>query len=368
MTASIPRNEGLLGLLAGSGPPDRRHLSTAQCEHLIQRYGRQSSAYFSLQSDVHRFGAPGLGFIAYAPVQTFFGRVNMVFANPICKTNARPWLLRECVRRVPGTFVFSGIDASTADDLQSLGYRINEMGTEFRVRIPEFSVRGKQKKQLRHAANLGDRHNLEVREQTTDDVDLEQLGRVFESWRQHKSVDGHELRLLTRPPVLDDEWGVRKFYAYRGGQLLGCVFFDPFFEQGRVLGYTANILRQDPVNSPSGLLDYIILSAIERFRAEGIEYLSLGISPLHNVRARPGDSPTIRRTCQMLYKHGNNLYAFKALAYHKTRYRGEETPLYLATCQTPAIKVAWSMLRGTGIVGQPSMNGPQRHPVPALAG
>ena len=368
MTATVPQREGLLDLLAGSEIPGHQSLSRAQCEQLVRRYGTQSSAYFNLQSDVQRFGAPGLGFIAYAPVHTFFGRVNIVFSNPVCGANARLWLLRECIRQVPGAFIFSGIDAETANDLETLGYSINGMGSEFRVRIPEFSVAGKHKKQLRHASNLGHRHGLNVLEQRAAEVDLDQLRQVSENWRRHKTVKRHELRLLTRPPVLDDEWGVRKFYAYQGSRLLGCVFFDPFFDQGRVVGYTANILRQDPENSPSGLLDYIILRAMDRFREEGIEYLSLGISPLHNVRARPGDSWTIRKTCQMLYEYGNDFYAFKALAYHKTRYRGEETPWYLATRQTPAIKVAWSMLRGTGIVGQPQLNGTRPCPVTPLAG
>src|SRR5690554_7268646 len=40
-----------------------------------------------------------------------------------------------------------------------------------------------------------------------------------------------------------DEWGVRKFYAYIDGQLAGYVFFDPWFHDGRIGGYCANILR-----------------------------------------------------------------------------------------------------------------------------
>ena len=341
----------------------REGLSAAQCRPLIQHYGQQSSAYFNLQSDVRRFGDPRLGFLAYAPVSTLFGRVNIVFANPVCISSLQPLLLRQCLEQVPGQFLFSGIDDSVTGDLQALGFTINAMGTEFRVRIPEFDTVGRDKKQLRHAGNLGRRCQLRVLEQQAREVDTEQMARISRRWRQHKRVRNHELRLLTRPPVFSDEWGVRRFYAYdRSDRLLGYVFFDPFFENGEVVGYTANILRQDMEQSPSGLLDFIILEAMERFHREGIEYLSLGISPLHNIEAIPGDNPLIRRVAQLLYRHGNRLYAFRSLAYHKTRYRGEETRWYLASRETSTLKAAWSLLRGTGILGSPGYVQPSRDP------
>ena len=341
----------------------REGLSAAQCRPLIQHYGRQSSAYFNLQSDVRRFGDPRLGFVAYAPVSTLFGRVNIVFANPVCAPSIQPLLLKQCLEQVPGQFLFSGIDEDVTGDLQALGFTINAMGTEFRVRIPEFDTVGRDKKQLRHAGNLGDRCQLRVVEQQAREVDTRQMERISRLWRQHKRVRNHELRLLTRPPVFQDEWGVRRFYAYdQENHLLGYVFFDPFFENGQVAGYTANILRQDMDNSPSSLLDFIILEAMKRFREEGIEHLSLGISPLHNIEAIPGDNPLIRRVAQLLYRHGNRLYAFQSLAYHKTRYRGDETRWYLACRDTSTLKVAWSLLRGTGILGSPEYIRPSGDP------
>lgn len=347
----------------------REGLSTAECRPLIQHYGRQSSAYFNLQSDVQRFGDPRLGFVAYAPVNTLFGRVNIVFANPVCAPSIQPLLLRQCLERVPGQFLFSGIDDDVTGDLRALGFTINAMGSEFRVRIADFDTVGRDKKQLRHAGNLGNRCGLRVVEQQAREVDPQQMERISRLWRQHKQVRNHELRLLTRPPVFQDEWGVRRFHAYdQKNQLLGYVFFDPFFENGEVVGYTANILRQDLENSPSGLLDFIILEAMARFHEEGIEYLSLGISPLHNIEAIPGDKPLIRYVAQRLYRHGNHLYAFQSLAYHKTRYRGEETRWYLACRETSTLKVAWSLLRGTGILGSPDYVRPSGEPTVPVPG
>ncbi|MCK0164406.1 DUF2156 domain-containing protein [Marinobacter sp. S6332] len=342
----------------------REHLAQGSSQELMKRYGRQSSAYFTLQSGAERFGIEGVGFVAYAPVRTLLGRVNVVFANPVCADQSRRGLLREFLNNVPGRALFVGIDGGAAEDLRALGHTINEMGTEFSFRIPSFSVAGKNKKQLRHAANLGKRQNLTVIEQTEDEADLTSALRISEAWRRNKVVKQRELRLLTRPPEFGDEWGVRKFYCYQEGRLLGYVFFDPFFQDGKVIGYTANVLRQDTGNSPSGLLDYIILEAMKVFETEGVEQISLGISPVYNVQPCPGDSKLVRSVCRLLYEKGNRFYAFKALSYHKSRYRANETKWFMAYKDTPVLTMLWTVLRGTGILGRPPLitGGTERHP------
>lgn len=336
------------------------HLAEGSSQELMKRYGYQSSAYFTLQSGVERFGIEGVGFVAYAPVKTLLGRVNVVFANPVCHDRGRRWLLQEFINTVSGRVLFVGVDGGAAEDLRELGYTINEMGTEFSFRIPGFSVSGKDKKQLRHAANLGKRQNLIVIEQTAEEADLASAHRISDGWRLSKAVKQRELRLLTRPPEFDDEWGVRKFYCYQDGHLLGYVFFDPFFKNDKVIGYTANVLRQDTENSPSGLLDYIILEAMKTFEKEGIEQVSLGISPVYNVQAHAGDSKIIRGICRFLYEKGNHFYAFKALSYHKSRYRAKEAKWYLASKDTPVLTLLWTVLRGTGILGRPPLVAPVR--------
>lgn len=329
--------------------------SLIECQGLVERYGDQSSAYFNLQEGVKRFGIPGLGFMSYMPVRCLGVRFNFVFANPVCDARLRPALLRAFIQRVKGRHMFVGIDHAVSEDLKKLGFRINEFGTEFKVDVASFSVAGKNKKQLRHASNLHKREELTVREQSWAEVDGDRVKEISNAWRGHKTTTARELRLLTRPPVFGDEYGVRKFYCYRGDTMLGYVFFDPYYENGKVVGYTANILRQDLDASPAGLLDFVIIEAMKQFRAEGIRDLSLGVAPLYNVQAIPGDRPLIRVTSQLLYNRGNRFYSFRALGYHKTRYRGTETKWYMATDNSSVLSVAWSILQGTGVLSIPGL-------------
>src|SRR5690606_39737216 len=112
--------------------------------------------------------------------------------------------------------------------------------------------------------------------QPWEPIDAAEVRGLSDAWRSQKAVSGRELRLLTRPPVFSEEWGVRKFYCYQDQRLIGYVFFDPFFREGQLIGYTANILRTWPGIRPSGVLDHILLEAIKQFQSEGVSNLSLG--------------------------------------------------------------------------------------------
>ncbi|MDX1588008.1 MAG: DUF2156 domain-containing protein [Oleiphilaceae bacterium] len=351
---SISPSERLFSAPSGSASaPD-----LSSCQQFLTLYGSQSSAYFTLQQKALRFAVPGLGFVAYQPVQWPGLRFNVVFANPICDPRTRPWLMRAFLQQVPGRHLFMGIDQDVAEELRTMGLRINQFGTEFSIDSREFSVRGKDKKQIRHAANLGRRMPVRVLEQPWEAVDGDAVQGISRRWCRHKAVANRELSLLTRPPVMGDEWRVRKFYGYVDGKLMGYVFFDPYFRDNRVIGYTANILRQDPEQAPAGLLDCIVLQAMAQFHREGVHELSLGIAPLYNIHPLPGDRWLLRRLGQLLYRHGNRFYAFQALSYHKTRYRGREKRWYIATDDSSALSILWSVLQGTGVLQLPWSKSP----------
>jgi lysylphosphatidylglycerol synthetase-like protein (DUF2156 family) len=64
----------------------------------------------------------------------------------------------------------------------------------------------------------------------------------------------------------------------------------------QVVGYCANILRRDPEEKPSYILDFMIMSCVEKFRAEGIEFLALAPAPLHGVDGHTDGEASFVRT------------------------------------------------------------------------
>jgi len=326
-------------------------LTISQRQELVRLYGYQSSAYFNLQEGVEHFGFEGLGFLSYYPQKTPLGLVNIIFTNPVCHPDHMKRLIGSFFAMVPGRTVFLGVDRTMADYLSDFDFKSNQMGTEFAMPIQSYEIKGKSKKHLRHSANLGKRCDLTVKEQTWSEVDTEAVEAISNKWRGSKATKKGELKLLTRPPEFKDGWGVRKFYCYQGDKLLGYVFFDPYFKDGKVTGYCANILRKDPEARPSDLLDFTILEAMKVFKSEGIEGLSLGISPMFQVEPEENDRFGLRKVQNLMYKYANSLYAFQALAYHKTRYRADETKWYICTDDTSLTKVVTSILLGLNLLG-----------------
>ena len=336
-----------------SSVPDSGRCHERTAEHLIRLHGSQSSSYFALQPDCRHFLSPGLGLVPYVPVKVLGQRVNVVPTRPLAGAQSMGRLLQAFEQSVPGPSLYVGVDQSLLEPLGELGYDATVMGTEFSVDLTRFSLRGKAMKQLRHARNLDRRCRIEVREQGGDEVNWHKVAGISERWRLGKAVKERELGLLTRPPVFADEWGVRKFYAYVEGELAGYVFFDPWYRHHELAGYCANILRASPEMNRLGVLDHIILQAASQFREEGVPELSLGIAPLHGVRHCPGDRPGLRRLQNILYRYGNRLYAFQPLAYHKSRYRGRETPWFVCARELGSTRLVATLMKGTGLLALP---------------
>lgn len=318
----------------------------------FMRYGRQSSAYFLFQDGVQCYRSSGGGRVHFAPCKTPFGDVNLVFTDPLCAVQDMSALLHEFdqAQAVPNLYV--SVSAQVADPLRQQGYAINQIGTESRINLADFYLHGKKKKQLRHASHFGERNQCVVEELSWNQVDEAQIKAISLAWLRSKGVHNRELKYATRPPVFDDEWKVRKFFCKHQGDIVGYVFFDPYYDAGQLRGYCANILRAKPEKACNGALDFTVLEAIKIFQKEGVPELSLGVAPFSNIRPDPDERRVIRWISQSMYDYGNRLYSFKGLAYHKSRYRPYLTPWYLCTPRsTSLLRSYWALMFGLKVLG-----------------
>lgn len=333
-----------------ANPPAASNVASTVYDDFVH-YGRQSSAYFIFQDNVECFHGRNGGRVHYGVQKTPLGSVNIVFTNPLCPSSEMKQLLEEflAVQTVPT--LFDPVDKEAADALRELGYYINQIGCESRIILNDFDLSGHKKKQLRHASNFGNRHQCEVKELLWSEVDAAQVKNVSIQWLRSKGVNNRELQYATRPPVYGDEWQVRKFYCMQGDRILAYVFFDPYYNNGKLAGYCANILRSIPGKECSGALDFVILEAIKQFRDEGVPELSLGVTPLQNIQKEPGERRSIRLISKLFNEYGNSLYAFKGLAYHKSRYRPIETPWYFCTKDVSLLRTYWGILFGLKVLG-----------------
>ena len=320
---------------------------------VIREFGTGSLAYSALQNGVIDYSKEGHGFIAHAPIDAR-SRSTLCLADPVCHADSKRDLLKDFVQNFSDP-VFVHINKDTAEHLHQLGFYINEMGTETLINVQEFSLKGSKKEFLRSQRNRALRDEVKVVEMHNGEVTTETMQAISDAWIKSKAVSSHEMSFIVRPMVYDDEPDVRRFFAVKDDVVIGFVFFDPMYRDGKVYGYLANFLRTC-VESSYSVCDYIIVEAIAKFKAEGLEVVSLGFSPFSDVNDS-GEfrfSKMLKRVFQYSFENANHLYAFKQLSFHKQRYRPgiegtQEVKVYCASKSAMPLKGLYSCVRKLGI-------------------
>ncbi len=289
----------------------------------LKQHGRGSLAYSSLQAGMKYYMNDKLGYCAYVPLTDSEDSV-CVLADPICsKENLRAFLDAFLLDKKDPIFLHASRE--TAEILNERGFSVNELGVETIIEIQNFTLSGNKKQGLRQARNNAKKDNLVCKEVLSSDPDMRKAFRkISEDWMKQKVMSDSEMQFIVRPIVYVDEIDVRKFVALKDDTVVGFIIFDPMYEDGKVKGYIANHLRSNLDRSYS-VVDFILLEAMEIFKAEGKEEISLGLSPL----AKVDDSEEFRHS-KLLSAHfkysfekANYLYNFKNLYRHKSKYRPE---------------------------------------------
>ncbi len=296
---------------------------------LLRKHGDFSLAYNTATQPLLQYFGDQRGYIAY---RQRWG-LTFVLGDPVCSDADRADVVGEFLQTHPrATFVHCS--ANTARVLESLRYRINEIGVDTKLDLENFTFAGKQREWLRYADNWMSRRGYAIREGSFSD-DPEQVEHVSESWRQTRTVKRKEVRFLNRPIVLDDEPGVRRFMLYdAANQLQAFVVFDPLWRDGKVSGYVTCMKRRMP-ELPQYAEPAIMKRAIEVFQAENVPAVWLGLSPLATIENRQfRTNRMLHWTTRYYHQAGwinRYFYNFQGHTHFKQRFRGEEQLVYYAS-------------------------------------
>ena len=302
------------------------HLFEAQQRLIFLReYGSQPLAYSTLQPGLSYFDLPDIGFIAYLK---FRGHC-YALGDPICSLSQREHLLSEYIKRNPKT-CFVQVHRDTASLLhRQYGFRYTAMGIESTIQLDGWNIKGRDKEYLRRARNKADKGLIVITECPAASIDWKAIDEASARWLATRRVERRELRFLSRPMLPEPDASIRHFLAYREGQLLAYIFFDPVFSGGNIVGYYPSVARLSEGFKP-GLYYALILQAIEQFRVSGVKRLYLGLSPLAKL-GKPecsGNSDLARLLLRGIYAYGGRFYNFKGIEFAKERFCGETEPVF----------------------------------------
>jgi lysylphosphatidylglycerol synthetase-like protein (DUF2156 family) len=293
---------------------DSTHAGTARRVAWLKQHGDHALSFCTMQPDMSYFDLPGIGYIAYA---RYWG-MRFALADPVCAPQHRAALLDRFLERYPDA-VFVQVSRAVVDHLHARhGYYGTQFGSEAKLDIADWNLRGARKQIIRTAVNAARHEGIEIREGGFD----HDVKRISQAWIRTRRCKNNEIRFLIRPLTIDYREGTRYFYAIHKSEAVGFVFFDPIWRDGRVVGYVPNISRSSS-SFRQGLWYALMAHAIQAFKEEGITFIDLGLVPLMMApEVEPQESRALRLTMGLIRERMDFLYNFKGLEFAKSRFQG----------------------------------------------
>ncbi len=301
----------------------------------LKRHGCEALAYATLQQGMEYY-VHDRGYISYTTVtHPVFSRKpkRIVLSDPVCAPEDTATVVRDFLKANPRA-VFAVISEHCATALRELGFKVNTVGYEPELHVQTYNTAGNWKDldMIKRARNEAKREGITIREVDITTVPKDQLQALSEKWIGGKKVNDREIWVYARRPVYAHEQDVRKFVAFdKHGVAIGYAFYDPMYRDGRIFGYSANTVRCDE-QTYGRLATAVHMTAMDVFRPEGVEVFNLLMCPFTKLLdGKYNDDFGTKLFFQISERYGNEIYNFKGLAFHKSKYRGTERSVYFAS-------------------------------------
>lgn len=233
------------------------------------------------------------------------------FAEQATKANCRPVFYEVSGRHLP-LWV-------------ELGLSLNKIGEEAVIDLRSFSLAGSRFKSMRAALNKRQRegYQLEILRAPHDAALIDQLRSISEAWLGDKTGREKGFSVGRFDPRYLDLFDIA---VVRKDQRIVAFANILSSSGGRFLA--VDLMRYLPEEA-SGLMEYMFLSLIETFKAQGAEEFSLGTAPLSGLSER-SVARSWNRFGRLIYRHGGAFYNFEGLRGFKQKFQPDWRPRYLA--------------------------------------
>ena len=205
------------------------------------------------------------------------------------------------------------------------GLRALKLGEYAYVPLPEFSLQGSKRAELRHAANRAERDGLSFAVLPVQEVPahLPELRAISDAWLAESRTREKGFSLGT----FRDEYLLRRPVAIvrRHGTIVAFANVLCTQQQSEV---SVDLMRQVP-GAPSGTMDFLFTQLMLYFKAQGVQRFALGMAPMAGMVAH-ALAPRWQRFGRWLFDSGESFYNFRGLRSFKEKFLPVWEPRYLA--------------------------------------
>jgi len=303
-----------------------------EVRRLIVEFGGPPMAYWSLLPGLHYFfSAHRRAVIAYVVADN----VAITQADPLGDPDAIPQLIADfahyCLLN-DWKPVWYQVTSRWLSEFRAHGWVGVKIGEDAVLDVQQVTFIGKSWQDVRTALHRLPREGYSAvwYDLTEDPADwVPALATISREWlaRQHGEEKGFSL----------GRWDTAMRYAAEQRCLVlqdqdempaAFLTFVPVY--GPEAGWSLDLMRRREV-VPPGTMEFLLATALETFKEEGVEYLVLGLSPLADVT--PEDAvqtpELLERIRELVIQHFSRIYNFHGLLRFKEKFHPRWVPRYL---------------------------------------
>jgi len=297
----------------------------ADARELVQAHGQDTLAFFKLRLDAQYHFAPDRrAFLGYRVAN----RVLLVAGDPVGSSDAIPSLVRDtCAFAEQRGLRFAALGASK--DLlpiyEQAGLRSLYLGDEAIVETRRFSLEGRAIRKVRQSVSRLEAagYTAEVLDFTTlDDETLRELERVSDLWHEGGPERGFTMAMDS---LRGQHQSGSVVVAARGrdAKIHGFLHFVPSYGRPAM---SLSFMRRER-STPNGLMEFLVVRAIELLGQRGVEELSLNFAAFGRLLDRP--QGRVEELLGRIVTLGNRFFQIESLYRFNAKFAPRWEPRYL---------------------------------------
>jgi phosphatidylglycerol lysyltransferase len=257
------------------------------------------------------------------------------------------WHFRELSDRHGGWSVFYQVSAECLPLYVDLGLAVMKLGEEARVALPDFSLEGSARAELRTQRRRAERDGAKFEVVPPEALTplLPKLRAISTQWLEDKAVaeKGFSVGAFSEEYIGNFPVAVVRVEE-------DPVAFASLWIAGTGDELAVDLMRFGP-DAPRGAMDFLFVELLLWGRTQGFRWLNLGMAPLAGLEKHPL-APAWHRVGNIVFRYGEYFYNFDGLRRYKAKFNPVWESKYLAApggLALPRVLLDISMLISGGV-------------------
>lgn len=291
----------------------------------IVRSGDAPEGCMALMGDKHLLFSPsGKSFLMFGKR----GRSWIALFGPFGEASEWPdlvWSFVELASAHGGRPAFYQVRPVSLPLYLDCGLQAFKLGEHAHIELPEFSLKGAKRANLRSGMNRGEREGLsfEVLAPEAATQAMAELQVVSDAWLDRQNTREKGFSVGRFDPSRPMHFPVA--LVRHEGRIIA---FATLFVTDAAQEACVDLMRHLP-DSPPGTMDFLFARILLHLQAEGFQRFGLGMSPMAGMATRQS-APRWQRLGRVLFDYGERFYNFRGLFSFKDKFEPVWEARYLA--------------------------------------